>query len=153
MVIGGNLNAPGTYHCEVARSSTTATSTMTDVIVYWNKTNSDPFNWLTNFTQVKPNVAGYYLVEGQVNFLPGSGTGQINAQIRKNGAGGAFSVSQDQQPASAGAGKTLSMTGIVQMNGSTDYIDMTTYSSSPTGQTIQGTADGAWTKLVVTKLQ
>ena len=147
----GALNAPGTYHCEVARSSNTATTTSTDVIVYWNKTNSDPFNWLTNFTQIKPTVSGYYLVQGQIHFVEGIGTGQINAQIRKNGS--TFAIAQDLQPTTAGAGRTLNMVGVVQLNGSTDYIDLSTYSSSSNGQTITGTADGAWTKVTLTKLQ
>lgn len=149
--IGGTLNAPGTYHTEVSRSSDISVSTSSDVVIQFNKTNSDPQSWYNSGTyKITPTVAGYYLVQMQVSWDGGTGGGQQNIQIRKNGT--TFSISI-RDLYTGGIAISQQVFGVVQLNGSTDYIDATVYTNSSTGQNLKGAADGSYTKITLTRLQ
>jgi hypothetical protein len=83
-----------------------------------------------------------------VNWNAGSiTTDQTNIQIRKNTE--TFSLSQVGIRTFA---YTQNACGIVTMNGTTDYIDCIAYTANPTSQDINGTADGAWTKMEIFKI-
>jgi hypothetical protein len=72
---------------------------------------------------------------------------QTNIQIRKNGT--TFAL---HQVGIATFSYSQIACGIVTMNGTSDYIDFTVYSGNPTSQVVTGTADGAWTKMEIFKI-
>jgi hypothetical protein len=104
----------------------------------------DPNSWLTS-NQFKPTIAGYYNISFGV-WLQNAGvsTNQVNVQMRKNGN----TIIINQQPLNNGTGISLGGSRIIQMNGTTDYIDWTIFQgagSGPTGTILQGTANGSGT--------
>ena len=49
-------------------------------------------------------------------------------------------------------GRTLNLTGAVSLNGSTDYIDFTAYTSATTSQDITGEGNRSFTQATIYKL-
>ena len=107
----------------------------------------DPQGWFTSSPtyRFQPTIAGYYLISLGIWWASvgaGGGTGQLNNQARING--NSFMILQNKINLTEG----LSMEGtkLIQMNGSTDYIDFAGYTSNSTGQVVQkGTATGSGT--------
>jgi hypothetical protein len=64
---------------------------------------------------------------------------QTNLQIRKNGEG--FGIVQT--PVTSIVENTQTITKLVQLNGSTDYVDITVFTGNTTSQAIQGGV-GTW---------
>ena len=146
--VTGNLNAAGNYYVKLARTTNQTITNGTDTLIGFS-TISDPNNWYSGITtRTTPTVAGTYHVDVMLNWNAGSVTNdQTNIQIRKNG--NTFALSQ------VGIhtfGYTQNACGIVTMNGTTDYIDFTVYTANPTNQVVTGTADGAWTKMEIFKI-
>ena len=104
----------------------------------------DPNGWLTS-NQFKPTIAGYYNISFGVWLQnPGISSNQVNTQMRKNGN----SMILSQQPLNNGTGIGLGGSRIIQMNGTTDYIDWTIFQGSgdrSTGTLLQGTVNGSGT--------
>jgi hypothetical protein len=151
--ISGALNGTGVYHCEVARSSDQSLTNDSDVVIQFNKTNSDPQSWYNSGTyRITPTVSGYYLVQVQVIWAQGTGasTDQQNIQIRKNGT--TFAIAQEELYTGTVA-MTQNAVGVVQLNGSSDYIDVTGYNGGSAAQSVKGSTNGEWTKVTLTKLQ
>ena len=100
----------------------------TDTVITFNHTDFDPSGWYNSeYFYYQPTVAGTYQVSYGVNFEDaGSGTGQINVQIRQNETG---SVNINQSNLNVGYNQTLTGTYFVQMNGTTDILDLSAYSS------------------------
>jgi len=146
--ITGNLNAPGNYYVKLARLTNQTVLNGADALIGFS-TISDPNNWYSGITtRTTPTVAGTYRVDVMLNWNAGSVTNdQTNIQIRKNGT--TFALSQTGIHTFA---YTQNACGIVTMNGTTDYIDFTVYTSNPTSQVVTGTADGAWTKMEIFKI-
>lgn len=111
---------------------------------------NDPNNWWNASTyRFLPTASGYYFISAQVNWDPGAGNGQLNIQIRRNGT----TVAICQNAMITGVSFTQSTNAIVDLNGSSDYIDLTAYTSTTNAsQVINGTADRAWTKLEAYKI-
>lgn len=101
-----------------------------DTVVTFNHSDFDPSGWYNGeFFYFQPTIAGTYQVSYGVNFESvASGTGQINTQIRLNGT----SVNINQSNLNVGYNQTLNGTYLVQMNGTTDTLDLTAYSSAAT---------------------
>jgi len=148
--ITGNLNAPGNYYVKLARTSNQTIPNGVDTLIGFS-TISDPNSWYTGITtRTTPTVAGTYQVNAMLNWQAGSATAtnqQTNIQLRKNGT--SFALSQVGVQTFA---FTMNACGIVTMNGTSDYIDFTAYTGNPTNQVVNGTADGAWTKLELFKI-
>ena len=143
-----NLNAPGNYYVKIARATDQTALNGADTLIGFS-TIADPNNWYSGITtRTTPTVAGTYHVDGMVNWQAGSITNnQTNIQLRKNGSTFAISLVGIQT-----FSYTQNVCGIVTMNGTTDYIDFTVYTSNPTSQDIRGTADGSWTKMEIFKI-
>lgn len=96
----------------------------------------DPNGWFVDDgSSFQPTIAGYYNISYSVLWSTGTGTGQLNTQIHKN-SGTQLFIAQNQinttQPL------TQSGSVIVYLNGTTDYVYITAYTSSANGsQTIQ----------------
>jgi hypothetical protein len=107
-------------------------------------TQYDPNSWWNGTTKVlQPTVAGYYTISIGAWFTVSTAGANTNIQARKNG--NTFMIIQNIPSTTVG----LSLTGnkIIQMNGTTDVITFTAYSSSSDGRTLQygGTALGGGT--------
>lgn len=110
----------------------------------------DPNNWWNASTyRFLPTVSGNYFIAAQVNWDPGVGNGQLNIQLRKNGT--TFAICQNAMVTAVSL--TQSTNGIVNLNGSTDYVDLTAYTSTTNiSQVINGQSNQAWTKLEAYKI-
>jgi hypothetical protein len=148
--INGNINSLGNYYVKVARLTDQTILNATDTVIQFSRI-TDPNSWYNTGTyRITPTVSGNYYVSAMVNWVKGTiaPTDQNNIQIRKNGA--TFSI--NLMPVNSGMDFTASLFGITTLNGSSDYIDVTAYTSNPTSQDINGTADGSWTKMELFKL-
>jgi len=146
--ITGNLNAAGNYYVKLARTTNQTITSNVDTLIGFTAT-SDTNGWYSGITtRTTPTVAGTYRVDAIMNWQAGTITNnQTNIQIRKNGT--TFAL---HQVGIATFAYSQTACGIVTMNGTTDYIDFTVYSGNTTSQVVTGTADGAWTKMEIFKI-
>lgn len=146
--ITGNLNAAGNYYVKLGRLTDQTVTTGVDTLIGFTAT-SDSNGWYSGITtRTTPTVAGTYRVDAMINWQAGTVTNnQSNIQLRKNGTTVAL-----HQVGVTTFSYSQTVCGIVTMNGTTDYIDFTVYTSNPTSQTVRGTADGAWTKMEIFKI-
>jgi len=94
---------------------------------------NDVYNWWDNINHTfKPNIAGWYSISYTLLWAPGAvGIQQMNVQIFKN----ASSISINQNHIHT-QNQTMSASVTVQLNGTNDFVALTGYTSSSTGQTI-----------------
>jgi len=146
--ITGNLNAPGNYYVKLSRLTNQTVTNGIDTLIGFSVV-SDPNSWYSGITtRTTPTVAGTYHVDAMLHWNAGSITNnQTNIQIRKNGS--TFALSQVGIHTFA---YTQNACGIVTMNGTSDYIDFTAFTGNTTNQVVTGTADGAWTKMEIFKI-
>ena len=146
--ITGNLNAAGNSYIKLARLTNQTIPNDVDTLINFTAT-SDTNGWYSGITtRTTPTVAGTYRVDAMINWQAGTVTNdQSNIQLRKNGT--TFAL---HQVGITTFSYSQTVCGIVTMNGTTDYIDFTVYTSNPTSQTVRGTADGAWTKMEIFKI-
>jgi hypothetical protein len=146
--ITGNLNAPGNYYVKLARTTNQTITNGSDTLIGFTAT-SDTNGWYSGITtRTIPTVAGTYRVDVMLNWQTGTVTNnQTNIQIRKNAS--TFAL---HQVGIATFSYSQTACGIVTMNGTTDYIDFTVFTGNPTSQVVTGTADGAWTKMEIFKI-
>jgi hypothetical protein len=128
----------------ISQAKLTTNQTITsgsDVVISYNSIN-DPQGWFNNDgTLFSPTEAGWYNIEYSVLWQTGTGTGQLNTQIQLNGTDQIF-IAQNQtntiQPL------TQSGNVLVYMNGTSDYIRITAYSSSDSGSQIIAGGNGTY---------
>ncbi len=100
----------------------------------------DPQNWLNATShQFQPTIAGYYMITLGVWWTTAANGDQINIQMRKNN--NSFFI--DQHPVVTTMGVSQSGSRLIYMNGTTDYVDFTAYTTSSPSQTLQS-ANGTW---------
>ena len=134
----GNTQVPSS-NLVAAKLATNQTITAgADTIINIAAT-ENPQSWFNNSThKFTPTIEGYYNISYSVLWGTGTGTGQMNTQISKNGTTQLY-IAQNQMNTTIGL--TQSGSVIVYLNGTTDYITITGYTSSANGsQTIQGGA-------------
>jgi hypothetical protein len=112
------------YFAQGKLSTDQLISSATDTIIEFVD-QYDPQGWWNSGTyQFTPTIAGYYRVSLGVWFAnPNDNTVQLNVQMRVNG-------NQEmiiQQPSTNISGVSLFGTKIVNLNGSSDYVDFTAY--------------------------
>jgi len=148
--VQGNIESNTNYVVTVALTANQTANNASDTTVALDPLN-DPNNWFDRSTRrLTPTIPGYYHVDYQVAWVGGTaGSGnQNNIQIRKN----ATSMALAQQPISdSNVNTTQNTADIAYLNGTTDYLEFVAYSSNA-AQNIIGTADGAWTKVEVFKI-
>jgi collagen type VII alpha len=121
--------APSDYVVQAQLSTNQTVTAGADTVVQYTYT-SDPQEWYDNTNhRFQPNKAGWYNIEYSVLWATGTGTGQVNTQIHVNGA--QVYIAQNE----TNTVQPLTQTGsiLVYLNGSTDYVDITGYSSSDSG--------------------
>jgi hypothetical protein len=131
------------YICEGILASNQTFATGSDAKILFVRYD-DPNGWIAS-NQFQPNIAGYYSISFGV-WLQNAGvsSNQVNVQMRKNGN----TMVINQQPLNNGTGISLIGSRIVQMNGTTDYVDWSIFQgagSSANGTLLQGTANGSGT--------
>jgi len=147
--ISGNLNAFGNYYVKVARLSNQTILNGANTGIQFSSV-SDPNSWYNASTyRITPTVSGNYVVNLMVNWQKGTiNNNQNNIQIQRNGN----TISINKSTIVTGDDNMSFATAIATLNGSSDYIEATAYTANPTSQVINGTADGAWTKMELFKL-
>jgi hypothetical protein len=138
---------PSEYVCQGRLTSNESITANTDTVVPF-VSDFDPQGWLANAgtstARFQPTIAGYYIISYQVWWDRGAGADQDNIQIRKSG--NTIAINQNAIPTVTGL--SMNATKIAYLNGTTDYLDFSVYSSTsdPT-QTVQygGTPDGPGT--------
>ena len=131
----GGLLTPTSYISQGRLASDFTVTANTDTLLPF-VVDFDPQGWWNPTTKrLTPTIAGYYLVDYQVWWAAGASgiTGQNNIQARRNG--NTFIV--DQLTINSNNGYTLDGNKAIYMNGSTDYLDFTAYTSNTTSQVIQ----------------
>lgn len=111
----------------------------TDTVIQY-QADIDPNGWWddTNY-RFTPTIAGYYIISASVWWNPGTSSNQTNLQIRKNGSG----IAITQAPITTAAGNTQIVQRIVQLNGTTDYVDITAFTGNSGTQVINSAANGS----------
>ena len=125
-MVSGNMPTFSVY-CSTAQSIANNTATKIQLNTELFDTNSN-FDNATNY-RFTPTVTGYYQVCGGIYYSFPSGVAQ--ALIYKNGALVFTSVA----PASAN-GFLVPVSGLVYMNGSTDYLELYSQQSSGSSQNL-----------------
>jgi hypothetical protein len=97
------------------------------------------FDSTTNY-RFTPNVAGYYQIQGSA-YLQGGASGQFSARIYKNGIG--FVVGNFTPASDADIGGFAS--GLVYMNGTTDYVELYVFQNSGSTRTTFGDSASLYT--------
>jgi hypothetical protein len=102
-----------------------------DTIILYNS-NSDPLSWGTTAGSnghIVPNKSGWYEIVSRAQFsaIAGNVNAQINHQISVNGVQQA--ISQVPNGAVVGAGVCVVATAMVNLNGTTDYITTSCYTT------------------------
>ena len=96
----------------------------------------DPNGWMANDGnhRFQPNIVGYYLINAYLNLSPStqSITGQINLQMRKNDE--TFGIFFTDLPIVTA--QTVGGSKIVYLNGSTDFVTFTGYTSDSSNNQI-----------------
>lgn len=116
-------NVPNIPAFEAYRSTNQSITSAT-----WTKVEADAkmfdtagaYDNTTNY-RFTPLTAGYYLVGGSVTVVAASGLTAVAAGIYKNGGPHTFA---NQSAPSSATGGGASVTAIVQMNGTTDYVEL-----------------------------
>ena len=147
--ISGNLNAFGNYYVKLARLSNQTIPNGTNTGIQFSSI-TDPNSWYNASTyRITPTVSGNYVINLMVNWQKGTiNNNQNNIQIQRNGS----TISINKSVIVTGDDNMSFATAIATLNGSSDYIEATAYTANPTSQIINGTADGAWTKMELFKL-
>ena len=148
--MGGALDAPGTYRCSIGLATDQTVTAGADALVNFTAI-SDPNSWWNATSKrLTPTVAGWYFFQYQVNWDAASITNnQCNIQMRKNAT--TFSIGMMQLL--SGNAYTMSCSGMINVNGTTDYIDFTVYTANPTSQILNGEASQQYTRVDMFKIQ
>lgn len=102
---------------------------------------------VTNNERVTPTVAGIYRVRGTV-YLPGRvDYSNMNATIRKNGA---TMLSPSDRKANLVNAQAVSLTAevLVDMNGTTDYVELTVFQDNTANTASSTNASGTFTSVM-----
>lgn len=94
----------------------------------------------TNNSRYTAQQSGYYLVIGSVG-LGGNATGNRICQVNKNGTNVPLGIVVGLAPA-AGNGTQLQCVALVQLNGTTDYVEVGVNQTSGSSLTTSGTGTG-----------
>jgi C1q domain len=135
----GSIQVPSS-NIVTAKLATNQTVSSSDVAINFTSVN-DPQGWFNNSThKFTPTIAGYYNISYSVLWGIGTVTAgqQMNTQIHFNGS---TQLYISQSIINTAVNFTQSGSVIVYLNGTTDYITITGYSSSTSGsQTVQSGA-------------
>lgn len=96
----------------------------------------------TNTNRYTATVAGKYALSCSINVRCGADTGNFEAYFRKNGSTGISPTSSVYLPTANTSRQSISLESIVELNGSTDYVEV--YFSVPSGTHTGLTVYASW---------
>lgn len=102
---------------------------------------SNAFDSTTNY-RFQPTVAGYYLLTAHIGGAASTAGTLLVPAIYKNGA--LYKVGHSYIPPSGSSSMNASITGLVYLNGSTDYVELWANNSGSGTNTISGGATTTW---------
>ena len=129
-MVSGNMPAFSAYRSGSDQTISNATNTKVQVNTESFDTNNC-FDSSTNY-RFTPTVAGYYFFVGTGIF--GQGLNSVQCYIYKNGSVALVNAVQNQ--ASGSGNVSLSVSGLLYMNGTTDYAEFYVYQSSGVNLTL-----------------
>jgi hypothetical protein len=132
--IGGITPASRTVFSAYA-GSTQSVSNVTATKINLDSELFDIASWFDSTTNYRytPLEAGKYLIIGSVGFQAMTDQGYLNVLIRKNGSNVAQTILTQSTATNASMASTASV--IVDMNGSTDYVELFVYQSTGSSKT------------------
>lgn len=127
----GNLMMDGPAFSAYLATNQTITSNT------WTKTQcgTEEFDTNSNYDNVTnyrftPTVAGYYQINGRISNGPSTNPSGIYVAIYKNGSG--FKYGNMQALTSAQYEQGASVSALIYLNGSTDYVELYSYITAAT---------------------
>jgi hypothetical protein len=126
-------------YSNVNQSITNAAITKIQLNIETFDTNNN-FDSTTNY-RFTPTVAGYYQISGAITFTSTTNNQGIGAIIYKNGSAYAWGTAV----ATTSMYPTASVSSLIYLNGSTDYIEMYVYNGA--GATVSTNGNSTYTYL------
>ena len=153
--IRDNLNwAMDAKVCRVQRAGSQAIGTGANEAILFTTEDFDPLGWHTGtgYTNlIVPDIAGYYQVHGCTSFVANA-TGVRRAIISAESFGtGPYNMAGVSEIGNATYRPLLSVSTIVYLNGTTDYVQLMVYQNSGADLNTS-VADGVTTSLCVSLL-
>jgi hypothetical protein len=99
------------------------------------------FDPTTNY-RFTPTVAGYYQVNGNVIYAGGATGGNVFARIHKNGS--TYALGGLGNTGAVGVGAAAHVSALVDMNGTTDYLELYTSQFFGTSKALQTGSDSVY---------
>jgi hypothetical protein len=132
-MVSGNMPAFSAYKSGSAQTISTGSYTKVTF-------NSEEFDTDNNFASSRftPTVAGYYQINWLLNIGSGSGSYEWVSAIFKNGS--SWKTGTDANSSQYGVGGS----GLVYLNGTTDYVEIYTYQGSGGNKDIMAYQTGTW---------
>jgi hypothetical protein len=128
--VSGYIKSNNSYTQLKISGNQTVTASSDTVVLFDNATVGNNGWWDTTNHRFQPPVAGTYEINFSLMIAPGTGNGQMNAQINKNGTSQLY-ITQDE--INKNQNHTLQGSVLVELNGDTDYVQITFYTSSNSG--------------------
>jgi hypothetical protein len=129
---------PGPQHISAGSDTDIQMFATADANHWWNNTNY----------QFLPNIPGWYNISYTVLWGLGAvGSNQFNVQIHKN----TNSISINQNHVNLSDNFTMSASVPIYLNGTTDYVKLTAYTSSSSGQTLQAVNGTIFSAFLISK--
>lgn len=125
-----------------------ATLTTTPILFGSGSEVFDDLGWHSvsaNTSRITPTYAGRYMVYGSIYHGSSTATNQRRTQITKNGTSGRIF---SRAPSGVTNPFSLDCTGPLEMNGSTDYMELCGYQDSGSTLVAQGRADALSTTTI-----
>jgi hypothetical protein len=130
---GGN-GVTSLPYCRLWPSAATTCPQSAQTKITIDRAEFDPGSYLDAANnRWKPLVAGAYRVFGQIYFSSVATNAVVTCAIYKNGSLWNFGNYFNNPESAASSGTICSVSGIVQMNGSTDYIELFAFNATATG--------------------
>lgn len=134
-------------YTQVKMSSGQTVSAGSDVVVNFDNVVINNNGWFNNTGHTfQPPVAGTYEISFVVQVGVGTGNGQMNVQVRKNGSTQVLIV---QDEVNKNVNHSFAGSVLVEFNGSTDYVDITFYTSSNSGSQVVQDNNGSFFKAIL----
>ena len=136
--------------CQAYRNTTQSITNTASVVEFVGGANWDPLNWhslTSNPGRITPDIAGKFHVHANIEFASNnSGTRYLT--LLKNST----IVARERVPAIDGYPTTVSISAIVELNGTSDYVSIFATVTGPASLNILGTNSSAACEFTATWL-
>lgn len=129
ITIGAQAVSGNVFSANNPSNQTIPTATNTKLTL---NSSSDPLNQFNNLlSRFQPKTAGYYQINGNSRYVVANpSNGERALWVMKNGTN--FAIIGSDVAANASSPTGLNVSGVVYLNGSTDYLELYTYQNNGT---------------------